>query len=425
MSPIMTAGIIMGATLICFFHPKVPNVPVAIAAGFAFVITGILPATAMFNSFTSNTTILMIGMMTIGGAMFRTGLAGWIGKKLMGITGAKKGQVQLAVMLTTMCIAPFVTGTATLMIMYPLICSIAISTKISMSDLVLYQMGGSYAGSSWTFTGMGMIATTAAILEASGYRIWSYFEIAYFGVPSTIIFVSALFLFGNRFILKGYKFKEPDAAAAAETKELPDKFTLRMGIVAFILAATLAGFIINNPRFTPPICAVMGALACLFTGSLTPKQMYTAINWDIIMLIGGMSAFARGIDVSGFGKLIANSILGFTGAEASPLLICFIILIVTGLITQFMSDNAAAALMAPIAITLAVSQGGTHVHAYVFAALVGSTLCHLSIISSPSLAFVQQLGGYDNKYFLKFGSMLELPANLIGALLVLIFVYLR
>ena len=424
MSPLVIAGIIMGVTIVCFFHPKIPNVPVAIAAGLAFVLTGILPAAQLFNSFTSNTTILMMGMMTIGGAMFRSGLAGWIGKKLMGLTGTKKGQVQLAVLLTVLIISPFLTGTATLMISYPLICSIAMSTKTSMSDLMLYQMAGSLAGSGFTFTGMGMIATTAAILEASGYRIWGFFEIAYFGIPSRIIFFILLYFLGNRYIIKGYAFKEPDAAVAAESKELPDKFTSRMAVVAVILALTLVSFIINHPKFPPPICAMLGGLACLFAGSLTVKQMYLAINWDTILLIGGMSAFARGVEASGFGKLIASTILNFTGANASPLLMAFVILIVTGVITQFMSDNATAALMTPIAITLAVTQG-VNVHAYVFMALVGSTLCHLSIMSSPSMAFTQNLGGYDNKYFLKFGGLLELPTNLIAAMLVVYFIYLR
>jgi di/tricarboxylate transporter len=423
MSPVVIAGIIMGLTIICFFHPKIPNIPVAIAAGLAFVLAGILPAATLFNSFTSTTTILMIGMMTIGGAMFRTGLAGWLGKSLMRLTGTKKEQIQAAILLTTAILAPFVTGTATLMIMYPLICSIAISTKTSMSDLVYFEMAGSGIGSAFTFTGMGMIATSAGILEAAGYRIWGYFEIAWWGFPAKILTLVIIYFFANRFLLKGYPFKEPDAAAASESKELPEQFTFKMGLTAAILIATLIGFIINSPQFPPNVCATLGALACLFSGCLTPKEMYKAVNWDIVILIGGMSAFARGIDVSGFSKVIANNILALTGADVSPVLMVFIILMVTGIITQFMSDNGAVALMSPIAITLAVAQG-VNVHAYVYAALIGCSLCHMSIMSSPSLAFTQQLGGYDNKFFLKLGGVIELPVNLLVGLIMISIVYL-
>jgi len=423
MSPVIIAGIIMGATVICFFHPKIPNVPVAVAAGFAFVLTGILPANALFNSFTSNTCILMIGMMTIGGAMFRTGLAAWIGKSLMRLIGTKKEQIQLVILLATIVIAPFCSGTATMMIMYPLVCSIALSTKTSMSDLVFFQMTGNSIGSAFTFTGAGMVATTAAILEASGYRIWSYFEISWWGIPAKIIVVVLVVLFANKFVLKGYPYKEPDAAAVAESDSLPEKFNLKMGLVALILAATIVGFVVNNPKLPPAVCATIGALACLFTGSLTPKQMYTAVNWDIILLIGGMSAFARGVEASGFSQVIANGIMGLTGPSVSPILMIFIILVVSGLIGQFMSDNGVAALMAPIAISLAVAQG-VNVHAYVFAALIGSMLCHLSIMASPSLAFIQKLGGYDNKYFLKYGLIFELPVNLAVAMVMIPLVYL-
>jgi di/tricarboxylate transporter len=396
---------------------------VAIAAGLAFVLAGILPANVLFNSFTSNTTILMIGMMTIGGAMFRTGLAGWVGKSLMRLTGTKKEQIQAAILLTTAVIAPFVTGTATLMIMYPLICSIALSTKTSMSDLVYFEMAGSGIGSAFTFTGMGMIATTAGILEAAGYRIWGFFEIAYWGIPAKLITLVLIYFFANRFLLKGYPFKEPDAAAAAETKDLPETFTFKMGLTAAFLIATLVGFVINNPKFPPTICATLGALACLFSGCLTPKEMYKAVNWDIVILIGGMSAFARGLETSGIGKVIADAILGLTGVGASPLLIIFILLITTGIVTQFMSDNAAVALMAPIAITLAVSQG-VPVHAYVMAALIGCQLCHLSIMATPSAAFAIGLGGYNNKYLLKNALIFELPINLLVGMVMIPLVYL-
>jgi di/tricarboxylate transporter len=341
----------------------------------------------------------------------------------MRLTGTKKQQLQAAVFFTTAVIAPFVTGTATLMIMYPLICSIALSTKTSMSDLVYFEMAGSGTGSAFTFTGMGMIATSAGILEAAGYRIWGYFEIAWWGIPAKLLTMVLIYFLANRFLLKGYPFKEPDAAAAAETKDLPEKFTFKMGLTAAILVITLIGFIINNPKFPPNVCATLGALACLFTGCLTPKEMYKAVNWDIVILIGGMSAFARGIEASGFSKVIADSILGLTGANVSPILIIFILLVVTGLITQFMSDNGAVALMAPIAITLAVTQG-VNVHAYVMATLIGSMLCHMSIMASPSMAFTQQLGGYDNKFFLKFGGVFELPVNLLVGMIMIPLVYL-
>jgi hypothetical protein len=48
----------------------------------------------------------------------------------------------------------------------------------------------------------------------------------------------------------------------------------------------------------------------------------------------------------------------------------------------------------------------------------------MSIMASPSLAFTQQLGGYDNKFFLKIGGVFELPVNLLVAMAVIYFVYL-
>jgi di/tricarboxylate transporter len=152
--------------------------------------------------------------------------------------------------------------------------------------------------------------------------------------------------------------------------------------------------------------------------------MYQAVNWDIVILIGGMSAFSRGIETSGFGKLIADSILNVTGPQVSPIVILLILFIVTVFITQFMSDNGAVALMAPIAIMLAKAQGLASPHGYVMACLIGCMGAHFSIMASPSLAFIQGLGGYSNKYFVKQAACIELPVNLLIAMIMIPLVYL-
>ena len=53
--PQMTiAGIILVATFVCFFHPKVPNVVVALGAAIAFGLTGIVDPATLFNNFQFN-----------------------------------------------------------------------------------------------------------------------------------------------------------------------------------------------------------------------------------------------------------------------------------------------------------------------------------------------------------------------------------
>jgi len=328
------------------------------------------------------------------------------------------------VFLVTFILASVLSGTAALMVMYPLMCSIALSTKSSMSDLVMYQMVGSVGGSWLTFAGNGMIGTSAGVLEASGFRTWGFFEIAWFGIGKLILLIPLIILLMNRFVLKDCEFTAPDASIAAESSKLADKLTPKMVITFAILVLTITGFIVSPSWLPIHLCAATGALACLLTGCIQPKQMlYQAINWETIILIGGMSVFAKGMQASGLGQVIANSILGVTGQNAPPVLIILVLMVVTAIITQFMSDNAAVGLMAPIGIMLATTQG-LEPYAYVMACLVGCSAAHFSIMASPSMAFSMNIGGYEPKHFARFAGYLELPSALIAGLIMIPIIWL-
>lgn len=424
MSQLTIAAIIMAVTFICFFIPSISNVTVALGAAIAFGLTGIVDSGSLFSNFVSSTCILMMGMMTIGGAMFQTGLGNWIGNVLVKLTGTKKGRIQLMVLVVTAVLATSLSGTAALMVMFPLMCSIAISTGISMTNIVIYQMAGSVIGSWMTFAGCGMIGASAGILEASGYRMWSFFEIAWYGIPRAIILAVLIYFLMNRFVINGLPFKAPDEGALKTEERQADKLTPKMIITLVILVLTISGFIISPSWLPIHMCAALGALACLITGCITPKQMfYSAINWETIILIGGMSTFAKGMQASGFGQLLADSILGIVGENASPVLVIFVLMVVTCIITQFMSDNATVGITAPIAIMLATAQG-IEPYAYVMACLVGCSAAHFSVMASPSMAFTVGIGGYKPSTIAKYAALIELPSSLLAGMIMIPLIWL-
>lgn len=423
MSPLLIGGIIMAATFICFFIPKIPNVTVALGAALACAITGIVPLESAFSNFVSSTCILMISMMTIGGAMFQTGLGSWVGRRLIRLTGTKKGQTQILVFLITLLISPVLVGTAA-MVMYPFMRSISNSAKLSMSDLVLYQTAGSFCGCWVTLTGAAMTCTSAAVLEASGYRSWDFFEIAWYGIPRLLLFIPLIYFFMNRFVIGDMPYKAPDEDSIWANDKEEARLTPKMITTLVILVLTIVGFVVKHPALPTHICAALGALACLVTGCLTPKDMlYKSVSWEVIILMGGMGTFAQGMQSSGFGQLLADSILKITGESAAPMLMVFLLIVITGILTQFMSDNAVVAMTTPIAILLAANQGIAP-FAYAMACLVGSSLCHLSLMASPQLAFTMHIGGYEPKHLLKYALFIELPASLIAGMVMIPLVWL-
>ena len=124
---------------------------------------------------------------------------------------------------------------------------------------------------------------------------------------------------------------------------------LLLVVIAMALSKT-----INVPMQT---AAIIGALACVITGCLTEKQAYGGIDWTTIFLFAGMLPLAEAMDKTGAGAMIANGVVSIIGSNASPLIIVMAMFLLSCGLTQFMSNTAAAALLAPIGISIAQSIG--------------------------------------------------------------------
>lgn len=136
MTQTVRASIILVVIVYLFFSPRFPNSVVAILGTIAMGVSGILPVKEVFQYYAASTCVLMIGMMIIGGGMMHTGFAGWLGNKLVGMTGKGERNLMLIAVLSGWIMSSVCSGSASMMILYPIICSICIASKISMSRIM-------------------------------------------------------------------------------------------------------------------------------------------------------------------------------------------------------------------------------------------------------------------------------------------------
>ncbi len=130
----------------------------------------------------------------------------------------------------------------------------------------------------------------------------------------------------------------------------PRNFALVLGTIATVV--TLAAL-----RIMPiSIGAMAGSVFLVLSGCLTGKDSYQAIDWKIIFLLAGALSIGKAMENSGLSDLAAGQLIHGLGPYGF-LAIIGGFYFMTNLFTEFMSNNATAALMAPIAIVAAQSLG--------------------------------------------------------------------
>lgn len=134
-----------------------------------------------------------------------------------------------------------------------------------------------------------------------------------------------------------------------------DEKTLQPGratLSVFIMACVVAAAAIGLAPIT--VTATIGALLLVLAGCLSVDEAYRAIDWKVIFMLAGMLSLSVAMENTGAAALFASWVLENT-RHLGPQVVLGCLYILTALLTACMSNNATAALMAPIAVSLAAS----------------------------------------------------------------------
>ena len=197
-----------------------------------------------------------------------------------------------------------------------------------------------------------------------------------------------------------------------EVNEAPSADRRRKGLMAltFFGFAVLAGGFNLAPL---PVCFLSAAAMTVATGCITMQKAYEVIDWRVLIVIGGMTAFGAAMRESGTANWLAGGIQSFF---ESPRMILAGFILLTMFLTQTMSNAAAALVVLPVAMqtaqTLDVS-GQT----YAVAVMLAASSSFVAPFE-PACILVSGPGKYRFTDYLKAG----LGLTLIMAFLVWFFV---
>jgi di/tricarboxylate transporter len=175
--------------------------------------------------------------------------------------------------------------------------------------------------------------------------------------------------------------------------------------VAIVTLATL--------NLVPIVAAVaLGVAILMLTNCVKPKDAYASVEWSILMIIFGMLALGQAMDSTGASLLIAENMVNLVKSIApehlqNVMMLAFIY-IITSTFTEFLSNNAAVALMVPIALGIAATLG-IDPRPFVVASCIAASASFATPIGYQTNTYVYGVGGYKFFDFTKVG----LPLNII------------
>ncbi len=167
------------------------------------------------------------------------------------------------------------------------------------------------------------------------------------------------------------------------------------------------------------VAALLAAFALIALRVLTAGEARDAIDLNVIVLIAASFGIGNAIEESGLAQQIARLVVGPLG-ELGDIGLLLGVLVATMLLTELITNNAAAVLMFPIAMATAV-QAGLDPRGFAIAIAVAASASFLTPIGYQTNTIVYGMGGYRFTDFARVGAPLTVLVLLVAALVIPIF----
>jgi di/tricarboxylate transporter len=163
-----------------------------------------------------------------------------------------------------------------------------------------------------------------------------------------------------------------------------------------------------------PVAMLLGALLVFVTRCITPDEAYRQVDWKVLILIGCMLALGVAMQTTGTAQYLADMLTQLVG-NLNPLWLLTGFFALTVLLTQPMSNQAAAAVVIPVAVQTAI-QLGLNPRTFAMMIAIAASTSYLTPLE-PACLMVYGPGRYRFMDFLKVGGLLTVAVFLIAIIM--------
>ena len=379
--------------VIMFVLEKIPLGVTSMIVCCGLVVTRVLDVKTAFAGFIDSNVILFVAMFIVGGALFETGMANKIGGIVTKFASSERTLI-VAIMVIVGVMSGVLSNTGTAAVLIPVVIGIAAKSGYSRSRLL-------------------MPLVFAAAMGENGLS-FGFFEYAIVGVPILICGILFYATIGHRLLPD----REPtDDGAFDTTKNFDDVPKWKQIVSLVVLVLTLLGMIFEE-QIGIKLCVTgcIGALVLILTGVISEKDALKSIDLKTIFLFGGTLSLASALGETGAGEMIAGKVIAMLGDNPSPYVLTFVVFVLCCLLTNFMSNTATTALMAPICMSIAQGMGADP-RAVLMACVIGGSCAYATPIGMPANTMVVGAGGYTFMDYVKAGFPLIIIATVVSMII--------
>lgn len=181
-------------------------------------------------------------------------------------------------------------------------------------------------------------------------------------------------------------------------------------IVAGVVASAALGI------FPIVVSAVIGCVLLVLSGCITLNEAYDAIDWKVVFLLAGALTLGVALEKTGSALLISQFLISTLGPYGPTALIAAFYLL-TSLLTEMMSNNATAVLLAPIAIATAETLQ-VDARPFLMAITFAASASFMTPVGYQTNTMIYGVGEYRFADFLRVGT----PLNILFLILATIFI---
>jgi di/tricarboxylate transporter len=182
---------------------------------------------------------------------------------------------------------------------------------------------------------------------------------------------------------------------------IPDK---RMAVISGAIMLGAIG-IVTLGLLPAPVGFTLGVLASMLLRTVPLRQIYTSIDWPIIVLLAALIPVAGAMQTTGAADQLARFLVE-TIAQGNPIAALAVVLITTMFLSDVMNNAATAAILCPIALGISETLG-VNPDSFLMAVAIGASCAFLTPIGHQNNTLILGPGGFRFGDYWRLGLLVE------------------